>query len=170
MKFSVRRITFTALLMALNVLFSSFGVPVGTATLYLTDIAVCLAGILLDPFSAAIAGGFGAFLGDVFFYPKAMIVTLIVRTVQSVVISVFSRYIMKNRRALSSTVGCVIGIVIMTLGYTFLGAAVYKTLEASIIKMPFEALQASVGAIVALPVAYKFGLRKTFDEYLSKDK
>ena len=155
--------------MAINILFSSFGVPVGFATLYLTDIAVCLAGILLNPVLAVVAGGVGAFLGDLFFYPAAMITTIIVRTVQVIIISVFSHYIMKNKPLISSIIGCAIGIIIMALGYTFLGAVFYKTLEASIAKLPLEALQAAVGVIVAIPICFKFRLRKIVDEYIKKD-
>ena len=58
------RLTTTALLMAMNVALSSFGVPVPGGHLYLNDIVICLAAILLNPFEAFIVGGVGAFLGD----------------------------------------------------------------------------------------------------------
>lgn len=169
MYFSVRRITFTAIIMAINILFSSFGIPLGFSTLYLTDIAVCTAGILLDPFSAFIAGAVGAFIGDVFFYPKAMLVTLSVRAVQVVIISVFTRYIFAKKPMIGSIVGCIIGTIVMACGYAFLGGAVYGTMEGSLAKLPLEFLQAAVGVIVAIPVSYKFGLRSAFNEYLAKD-
>jgi len=170
MKVSVRQITFTAAIMTINIVFSSFGVPVGFAHLYLTDIAVCMAGILLSPFYAIVAGGVGAFLGDVIFYPQAMVTTLITRTVQVAVISVFSHYILKEKPFVSSLIGCVIGAFIMALGYTFLGAVFYKTLEASIVKMPLEFLQAAVGVVVALLVCYKFKIRSRFEEFLTKEQ
>ena len=59
----------TALFMALNVALSSFGVPVPGGHLYLNDIIICTAAILLDPIAAFAVGGIGAFLGDLFFYP-----------------------------------------------------------------------------------------------------
>lgn len=169
MFFSIRKITFTALLTAITTALCAFHIPLGFTNLYLVDIAVCIAGILLDPFLAIIAGAGGAFLGDLFFYPQAMIVTLIVRTVQVAIISVFSRYIMKNKPLLSSAVGCVIGILVMAFGYAYFAVLFYSRIEVAFAKLPLEALQATVGVIVALPVCYKFGLRKRFDEYLLKD-
>ena len=170
MKISVRQITFTAILMAVCVVFSSFGVPLGFSTVYLTDIAVCIAGIVLNPFLAAIAGGFGAFLGDLFFYPKAMIVTLIIRTVQVLVISVFSHYILKKKPMLSSIIGCVIGVLIMAFGYSYFAVLFYSSIEYALSKLPFETLQAVIGVIVAIPVCYKFKLKEYLTNYIKKDE
>ena len=58
----------TALFMALNIALSSFGLPVPGGHLYLNDIVICLAAIILDPVAAFMVGGVGAFLGDLFFY------------------------------------------------------------------------------------------------------
>lgn len=66
----------TALFMALNVVMSSFGVPVPGGHLYMNDIIICTAAILLDPLAAFMVGGVGAFLGDLFFYPTPMFVSL----------------------------------------------------------------------------------------------
>lgn len=63
-------ICITALFMALNIMMSSFGLPVPGGHLYLNDVIICTAAILLDdPKAAFIVGGVGAFLGDLFFYP-----------------------------------------------------------------------------------------------------
>ena len=47
----------TAMLMALNVAMSSFGVPVPGGHLYMNDIVICTAAILLDPLGAFLVGG-----------------------------------------------------------------------------------------------------------------
>ena len=83
----------TAMFMALNVVMSSFGVPVPGGHLYMNDIIICTAAIILDPFAAFMVGGVGAFLGDLFFYPLPMFVSLATHGLQAVVISVFSHYI-----------------------------------------------------------------------------
>ena len=70
-------ICLTAMFMALNVAMSSFGVPVPGGHLYLNDIIICTAAIILDPVAAFIVGGVGAFLGDLFFYPLPMFVSLV---------------------------------------------------------------------------------------------
>lgn len=169
MKITLRQITFTAILTAITAALCSFHIPLGFANLYLVDIAVCMAGILLSPFFAFCAGACGAFLGDLLFYPQAMMVTLIVRTVQVVVISVFSRYIMKNRTFLSSLIGCIIGVIIMALGYSYFSVLFYSRIEQALAKLPLEALQAAVGVAIALPVCYKFRLREILDGYEKKD-
>ena len=70
-------ICITALFMALNIMMSSFGLPVPGGHLYLNDVIICTAAILLDdPKAAFIVGGVGAFLGDLFFYPTPMFVSL----------------------------------------------------------------------------------------------
>lgn len=74
----------TAVLMALNVAMSSFGVPVPGGHLYMNDIVICTAAILLDPFAAFMVGGVGAFLGDLFFYPTPMFVSLVTHGLQAV--------------------------------------------------------------------------------------
>lgn len=73
---STQWLAVTAVLMAMNVGLSSFGVPVPGGHLYLNDVVICTAGILLDPLGAFVVGGVGAFLGDFFFYPTPMFVSL----------------------------------------------------------------------------------------------
>ena len=77
----------TGMLMALNVVLSSFGIPVPGGHLYLNDIVICTASIILDPLGAFVVGGIGAFLGDFFFYPTPMFVSLATHGLQAVVIS-----------------------------------------------------------------------------------
>ena len=51
-------ICITALFMALNIMMSSFGLPVPGGHLYLNDVIICTAAILLDdPKAAFIVGG-----------------------------------------------------------------------------------------------------------------
>ena len=46
---STKKICAVAVFMAMNVALSSFGVPVPGGHLYLNDIVICTAAILLDP-------------------------------------------------------------------------------------------------------------------------
>ena len=172
---SAREIAFTALFMALNIVLGLFPVPVGVATLYLTDVAICIAGMVLSPFFAFVAGGVGAFIGDLLFYPKAMIVTLITRSVQVVVISVFSRYVFRKKPFIGSLIGCLIGALIMITGYSFVGAFVYgnlatvsETFSYALTKVPLESAQAFLGVVFALPLCYKFNLRAEAERLMEK--
>lgn len=61
-KSSTLRICLTAVFMALNVAVSSFGIPMpGSGHLYLCDVVICIAAIILDPVSAFLVGGIGSF-------------------------------------------------------------------------------------------------------------
>ena len=88
-------LTMTAVFLAMNVALSSFGVPVPGGHLYLNDVVICTASILLDPFAAFVVGGIGAFLGDFFFYPTPMFVSLVTHGLQSVVISLCAHHLFK---------------------------------------------------------------------------
>lgn len=150
----------TAMFMALNVAMSSFGVPVPGGHLYMNDIVICTAAIILDPFAAFMVGGVGAFLGDLFFYPTPMFVSLVTHGLQAVVISVFSRYVMKKHPVLASGIGVFLGAIIMVVGYSIGRAFIYSTPAYAIAKLPFQILQAAVGAVVGMLLAWKCGIRR----------
>lgn len=155
-------LTLTALFMALNIAMSSFGVPVPGGHLYMNDIVICTASILLDPIAAFAVGGIGAFLGDFFFYPTPMFVSLITHGLQAVVISLFSRYTFKKRRAVASGIGVTVGAIIMVVGYSLGRAFIYSTPEYAILKLPYQILQAGVGAIAGMILCYRCKLVEVF--------
>ena len=69
-KHGTRWLCTTALLMAMNIIMSMsvFSVPVPGGHLYLNDVIICFAALILDPLGAFCVGGVGAFLGDFFFF------------------------------------------------------------------------------------------------------
>ena len=152
----------TAMFMALNVVMSSFGVPVPGGHLYMNDIIICTAAIILDPFAAFMVGGVGAFLGDLFFYPLPMFVSLVTHGLQAVVISVFSHYVMKERPVLASGIGVAVGAVIMVVGYSLGRAFIYSTPEYALLKLPYQILQAAVGAVVGMLLSWKCGINNLY--------
>jgi len=152
----------TALFMALNVAMSSFGVPVPGGHLYMNDIVICTAAILLEPFAAFMVGGVGAFLGDMLFYPTPMFVSLVTHGLQAVVISVFSHHVMKKHPVIASGIGVAIGAVIMVVGYSLGRAFIYSTPEYAILKLPYQILQAVVGAVVGMILCWKCGIHKLY--------
>lgn len=154
----------TAVFMALNVAMSSFGVPVPGGHLYMNDIVICTAAILLDPFAAFMVGGVGAFLGDLFFYPLPMFVSLVTHGFQAVVISAFSHYVLKKRPVLASGIGVTLGAVIMVVGYSLGRAFIYSTPEYALLKLPYQILQAGVGAVAGMIICWKFKLAELFNK------
>ena len=152
----------TAMFMALNIAMSSFGVPVPGGHLYMNDIVICTAAILLDPFAAFMVGGVGAFLGDLFFYPLPMFVSLATHGLQAVVISLCTQRTFKEHPVLASAIGVIIGAIIMVVGYSLGRAFIYSTPEYALLKLPYQILQAVVGAVAGMLICYKFGLKKMF--------
>lgn len=160
---TTRWLCVTAMFMALNVAMSSFGVPVPGGHLYMNDIIICTAAILLDPLAAFMVGGVGAFLGDLFFYPTPMFVSLVTHGLQAVVISLFAHRVLKKHPVLASGIGVAIGAVIMVLGYSLGRAFIYSTPEYALLKLPYQILQAAVGAVVGMLLCWKCGIRRLFE-------
>lgn len=180
---SAKKLCYVAVLTALTVVLSSFSIltPVG-AHVYLTDAAIIFAGLVLDPLSAFIVGGVGAFIGDAIFYPAAMFVSLFTHGAQAVAVSLIAGGVrkfaddggkddFKNKTVpafwkivLAGVAGC----VIMAGGYAFGNACIYGGTFAdpnwgvAIAKIPFELLQSGVGAVIAPILAYKTPLKKVF--------
>ena len=161
----IKWLTVTAMLMALNIAMSSFGIPVPGGHLYLNDAIICTAAILLDPLGAFVVGGVGAFLGDFFFYPAPMFVSLLTHGLQAVVVSLCAHKLFADRRGRGALVGVILGVVINVVGYSIGRAFVYATPEAAMLKFPFQVFQATFGAVVAMLLCFKAGLLKFWDKF-----
>jgi uncharacterized membrane protein len=157
------RLTLTAVFMAMTIALASFGVPVPGGHLYLCDVIICLAAILLNPFEAFMVGGVGSFLGDLIFYPLPMFVSLFTHGLQAVVISYLSHHTLKSHPAAASGIAVSVGAVIMVVGYTLGKIFIYSTLEYAILKLPYEILQAAVGAVLSMVLCWKCGIRRLFE-------
>ncbi|MBQ9428651.1 MAG: ECF transporter S component [Clostridia bacterium] len=147
---AVKRICLAGLFTAMNVALSSFGLPVPGGHLYLNDIVICTAALLLDPISAFVAGGVGAFLGDLFFYPTPMFVSLVTHGAQAVAVSCISRAGSKRGLRFADAIAVTVGAIIMIVGYSLGRAFIYSTPAIAIVKLPYQILQAAVGAVFGL--------------------
>ena len=158
----------TALFMALNIAMSSFGVPVPGGHFYLNDVIICTAAILLDPLAAFMVGGVGAFIGDAIFYPTPMFVSLVTHGLQAVAISLITRRGIRKHPVLSSGIGVAVGAVIMVVGYSLGRAFIYSTPEYAILKLPYQILQAVVGAVFGMLLCWKCGLNTLYRRLTAK--
>lgn len=151
-KLRTKDLTVTALLMALNIIMSTsvLSVPVPGGHMYLNDVIIVTAAILLQPFNAFLVGGVGAFIGDMLFYPAPMFVSLAVHGLQAVIISLFVHRWMKEKPFLASLMGTFAGWVITFSGYSLGRAYVYSTPAYAVAKLPFQILQTAVGSAIAL--------------------
>ena len=155
-------ITITAMFTALNIVMSSFGIPVPGGHFYLNDVIICTAALLLDPLPAFVVGGLGAFLGDFFFYPTPMFVSLVTHGLQAVVISLLSHKKGEAPVLSRSIAGVSIGAVIMVVGYSLGRAFLYSTPAYAVMKLPYQILQAAIGAVVSIILVFRLGLGKLY--------
>lgn len=148
----VKALTTTALLMSMNIIMSTsvLSVPVPGGHMYLNDVIIVTAAILLEPFYAFLVGGVGAFLGDMLFYPAPMFVSLAVHGLQAVIISLFVHRWMQDRPFPASVIGTVIAWIVTFTGYSLGRAFIYSTPAYAIAKLPFQILQTAVGSAIAL--------------------
>ena len=167
---SVIRLSITAVFMAMNIVMSSFGIPVPGGHLYLCDVVICLASILLNPFEAFVAGGIGSFLGDMLFYPLPMFVSLVTHGLQAFIISLVSHHVLKSRPVAASGIGVAIGAVTMVCGYTLGKIFIYSTFEYAMIKLPYEIAQAALGAVLGMILCWRYGIHRLFDSIISNHK
>lgn len=160
--FSPLWITTCALFMALSIALSSFGIPVPGGHLYLVDLVITTAAILLDPLGAMLVGGIGPLIGDALFYPAPMFVSLVVHGIQAGVISWCAHHTFQNKPFWGAVLGVSLGAVIMVCGYMLGKIFVYSTYAYAIASLPYEITQALMGAVGGLVLTYGLGMRKMF--------
>jgi len=157
-----RWLAVTAMLMAMNIALSSFGIPVPGGHFYLNDIVIVTAAILLDPLGAFMVGGVGAFLGDFFFYPAPMFVSLATHGLQAVLIACLVRRADEEKKLRTAILAAALGAVVNVVGYSLGRAFLYSTPEYAVLKLPFQILQAGVGSALAVVLCFPCGIRKAF--------
>ena len=166
----VKKLTVAAVLMAMNIIMSisALSIPVPGGHMYLNDVIIVTAAVLLDPLYALLVGGVGAFIGDMLFYPPPMFVSLVSHGLQALVISLFVHRWMKHKPVAASMLGAALGLVISVTGYTLGRAYLYSTPAYAAAKFPFQILQTLVGSALALLLCWKCGVvriyKKQFDE------
>lgn len=162
---STKKLCFTALFMSMNIILSSFSIPVPGGHFYLCDVIICFAALVFDPFSAFIVGGVGSFLGDLIFYPTPMFVSLATHGLQAVTISLIAgKKTNELPKVWRAVLALTVGIIIMVTGYSLGRAFVYSTPEYALIKLPYEIGQAVLGAVVGALLLYKTSLKRIIND------
>ena len=90
---------------------------------------------------------------------------MLFRSLQAVAISLIVRRARPERRGRAALLGVLLGGAIMVTGYTLGRAFLYSTPEYAALKLPFEILQAAVGAAAALFLCFKSGLLRFWDQF-----
>ena len=167
---SVKKLTAAAVLMAMNIIMSisALSIPVPGGHMYLNDVIIVTAAVLLEPFYAFAVGGLGAFIGDMLFYPAPMFVSLVTHGLQAVVISLAAHRCLKNSPVAASIVGAVLGWIICVTGYTLGRAFVYSTPAYAVAKFPFQVAQTAVGSALALLLCWKCGIVRLYEKWYNR--
>ena len=158
----VRWITITGVFTALNIIMASMPIPTPTGNIYLCDMIICTAALLLDPVAAFVVGGIGSFIGDMLMYPAAMFVSLVTHGLQAVAVSLIAHS--EHAQFYRSLIATLVGAVIMVVGYCIGNAFFYgdKSMATAIVKLPKNTTQALFGSVTSLLLCYKAGLAKIF--------
>lgn len=157
-------LTMTALFMGMEIVLSTtaLSIPVPGGHLYLNDMVIGTAALLMDPLAGFCVGGVGAFLGDLLSgYTEAMLTSLVSHGLQGIVIALLARKL-PGKKPLRYGAALAAGAVIMVVGYTLGRAYIYRTPEYAWLKLPFEFLQAGVGAAIAWVLCVPLKLEARF--------
>lgn len=140
-------LTMTALFMAMVVVLSmsALSIPVPGGHLYFNDVVIDTAAMLMDPLSAFIACGVGAFLGELLFYPAPMFVSLITHGLQALVISLLCR----KDQPLLALLSFLLAEAVMVLGYFLLEWALYGVASAAAAIGP-NVVQGIAGVLIGM--------------------
>ena len=169
-KMPIKKLTVTAVLLGMNIIMSSsvLSIPVPGGHMYLNDLIIVTAAVLLDPLYAMAVGGLGAFLGDAIFYPAPMFVSLVTHGLQALVISLFVHRVFRTKPETGSIIGALLGLVITVTGYTLGRAFLYSTPAYAVAKFPFQILQTLVGSALALLLCWKLGVVKLYEKEFNR--
>ncbi len=85
LRLSTKLIAYTALMTALTYVGTLLGFSGGQFYFNLGDSVILICAYLLGPIPAMIAGGLGAFLGDLTVYPTTMLYTLVIKAIEGLV-------------------------------------------------------------------------------------
>lgn len=162
-----RWVAMTGVFTALNIIMAALPIPTPAGNIYLCDMIICTAAILLDPIAGFVVGGIGSFIGDMLMYPAAMFVSLVTHGLQAVAVSLISHSNIGTSKAapfIRSLVATLVGAVIMVIGYTIGNAYFYgdRSMATALFKFPKQVIQALFGAVMSLFLCYKLGLKGIF--------
>ena len=166
----IRFIVFTALMTALTTALTLASVPLASGYYNFGDIPIFMSACLLGPLSAVITGAIGAMLGDVILgYMAYAPFTLIIKALEGLVAGILFKIVAKMFRkqvpqALLCALGNIVGGMLMAFGY-FLAEGLLLAEDSwtgGIANLPFNILQGTISAVVAVILLYVCRLKTLF--------
>lgn len=160
-----RFVAFTALMTAAVYVGSLLGFSSPQFYFNFGDSIILLCAALLNPASAMIAGGLGAFLCDLTVYPATMLFTLVIKAIEGAVAGILYKllFLKPHNKYVNIALSLVINVVssgLMMTGYFVAQTFMYGTYAAAIVALPMDAVQAAVSSVIATLVLFVFGLAR----------
>ncbi|MGT2802634.1 ECF transporter S component [Streptococcus henryi] len=164
----IKRLTVAAFFMALVIILSSspLSIPVPGGHFYFNGIIIFLVALIFPPAQAVIIAGIGSFLGDFFFYPAPMFVTLATHSLQVLVISAL--VVNKNAGKIKVITALLLGGIVDIIGYYLGRSYVYANVSYAILKLPFDIVAVILGAAITYFIYYHTSFLKQFNKSIRK--
>lgn len=178
-KMTTKAVAYTAVMTALVFVGTIIGFSNQAFYFNLGDAVILIAGALFNPVSAMLAGGLGAFFGDMYAYPATMLYTLVIKAVEGLVAGLLFHFInrwydkklasitedfdIRKRKALAlkilfSTLAALLSTMIMMTGYFMCQTLFYGTITSAILALPFDFAQGAISTAVAMLCLYALKL------------
>jgi len=178
-RMTTKAVAYTAVMTALVFVGTIIGFSNQAFYFNLGYAVILIAGALFNPVSAMLAGGLGAFFGDMYAYPATMLYTLVIKAVEGLVAGSlfylinrrYDKMVAKtdgdDKRALKklyilkivfSCFASLVSVTLMMLGYFMCQSLFYGTVTSALVALPFDFAQGAISAAVAILCLYALKL------------
>lgn len=172
-----RKVVFTALMVALTIVFTLASIALPGGGYYnFGDIAIFISAIVLGPLSGLITGALGGALGDAILgYTAYVPFTLIIKALEGLVAGLVAKYAVvfikktktgKAKEAFFVMLGNLLGGLIMAFGY-FLAEGLLLSegkWSGGIVNLPWNILQGSISSVLTVVLLYVCRLKYLLDK------
>ena len=178
-KMTTKSVAYTAVMTALVFVGTIIGYSSEAFYFNLGDAMILIAGALFNPIIAMLAGGLGAFFGDLTVYPATMVFTLVIKSIEGLLAGTLFYLINRwyDKKAASSDgnnsakpkkayalkivfscLASLLCVTVMMLGYFTCQALFYGTLSAALVALPFDFAQGAISLVIANLALYALKL------------
>ncbi|MBQ8526049.1 MAG: ECF transporter S component [Clostridia bacterium] len=135
----------------------------GGGYINLGDAFVLLSGFILGPLYGGIAAGIGSCIADLIAFPAYAPATFVIKFFVAFVASIIFS---KGKSKISCIIGSIVGELIMIFGYFLYEAVFVKLGLGAAVGIPFNAIQGSVGAVIAFILISIFSKNKALKQII----
>ncbi len=176
-RMTTKAVAYTAVMTALVYVGTIIGYSSQAFYFNLGDAVILICAALFNPVCAMLAGGLGAFFGDMTVYPATMVFTLIIKAAEGLIAGVLFMLInkwydrqyfviedkkgRKKAYALKIVFSCLaslLSVTVMMLGYFMCQCLFYGTVTSALVALPFDCAQGVISLAVANLALYALRL------------